>query len=89
MISNQLFKYYTSQDFKVKSDYFAEINSNGEQDKIESIETLAEDTVRNGAKVLTRDKFKSDAEHQIYLLAVSQCAWAQHLGAEIESPIIT
>jgi hypothetical protein len=49
---------------------------------------LAEETVEKREKVLTAEAFKSNGEYQLYLLAVSQFAWAEWLGAEVEDYII-
>ena len=82
MISEKWFKYYTSQDF-----YYSP-SGNTSYDTIFRINELAMDTVKNRKEILSADDFETNSEYQCYLLAVSQCAWAEKLGAVIEEPFV-
>ena len=82
MISEKWFKYYTSQEFNYSPSGITSL------DTIYRINELAEETVKNRKEVLSADDFETNSEYQCYLLAVSQCAWAEKLGAVIEEPFV-
>ncbi len=82
MLSEKMFKYYTSPKFTIESSYWDKV-----QDRLEYIEDLAEDDVANQRKLRDKDEFKNNEEYQIYLLSVCNFAWADKLGTSIERPI--
>ncbi len=85
MIPEKWFKYYTSQHFVAFS---GDDGGPYSIEKVDELSDLAEETVKKRKEVLSADKFETNGEYQIYLLAVSECAWAEKLGAVIEKPII-
>ena len=87
-MTEQQFKYYTSQKFVIEPSFWKIL-----QGKVDSIEDLAQETVENGRKLIEKSYFdktygkNGEIAYQVYLLGVSNFAWAKKLGAEIENPM--
>jgi len=83
MLSDKEFKYYTSPKFTIESTFWAKIGNN----RLDEIETLADEDISNKNKIREPKEFNNDEEYQVYLLALNNYAWADKLNAKVDGSV--